>query len=266
MNDFLGVLKDYAITYGPKFLLALLTLIIGMWLIAKLVHWVRRSMEMKEVDPSLIPFLQGLLSALLKVLLLISVASMVGIETTSFIAILGAAGLAVGLALQGSLANFAGGVLILILKPFRIGDYISGAGHSGTVDRIHIFYTYLRTPQNQIITIPNGNLSNDAIINYSAEEDRRLDQTYSISYSDDIDKAREVLQRLIQEDERIKEDPPPEILVDALGDSSVDLKIRVWSTIDVFWPLHWDMQEKVKKAFDAEGISIPFPQLDVHQR
>jgi small conductance mechanosensitive channel len=168
--------------------------------------------------------------------------------------------------LQGSLANFAGGVLILILKPFRVGDYISGAGHSGTVDQIQIFYTYLRTPQNQIITVPNGNLSNDPIINYTAEHARRLDQTYSIAYSDDIDKARGILLRLIEEDERISKEPAPEVLVDNLGDNSVDLKIRVWSNIDVFWPLHWDMQEKVKKAFDEEGITIPFPQLDVHQR
>lgn len=265
MERFTEILKGYAIEYGPKLLLAILALVLGLWLIRRVVNGLGRLMERRDVDPSLRPFLRGLIGVLFKVLLLISVASMVGIETTSFIAILGAAGLAVGLALQGSLANFAGGVLILMLKPFRVGDYISGGGHSGTVDHIHIFYTYLRTPQNQIITVPNGSLSNDAIINYTAENARRLDQVYSIAYSDDIDKAREILHRLIKADERIAEDPPPEVLVDSLGDSSVDLKIRVWSTIDVFWPLHWDMQEKVKKAFDEEGISIPFPQLDVHQ-
>ncbi len=266
MEVILDKLEHYALTYGPKVLLAILTLILGLWAIALFTRWVGRLMEKRELDVSLRPFLKSMLGTLLKVLLFISVASMLGIETTSFIAVLGAFGLAVGLALQGSLANFAGGVLILILKPFQVGDYISGGGHSGTVDRIQIFYTYLRTPQNQIITIPNGSLSNSAIVNYSAENMRRLDQVYSISYSDDIDKAREILHRLIKADERIHQDPPPEVLVDGLNDSSVDLKIRVWSTIDVFWPLHWDMQEKVKKSFDAEGISIPFPQLDVHQR
>lgn len=266
MDRILELLEHYALTYGPKLLLALLALVLGLWAIALFTRWIGRMMEKRELDPSLRPFLKSLIGTLLKVLLFISVVSMLGVETTSFIAVLGAFGLAVGLALQGSLANFAGGVLILILKPFRVGDYISGAGHSGTVDRIQIFYTYLRTPQNQMISIPNGDLSNSPVVNYTAENMRRLDQVYSISYSDDIDKARSILHRLIEADERIHQDPPPEVLVDGLNDSSVDLKIRVWSTIDVFWPLHWDMQEKVKKAFDAEGVSIPFPQLDVHQR
>ena len=266
MDAFLEILKDYAIRYGPKLILALFTLIAGLWLVGKLARSAGRLMEKKEVDPSLRPFLKGLLGALLKLLLFISIASMVGIETTSFIAVLSAFALAIGLALQGSLANFAGGVLILMLKPFRVGDYISGAGHSGTVDLIHIFYTHLRTPQNQIVTIPNGNLSNNPIINYTSQNARRLDQTYSISYSDDIDRVREILLRSIDEDARVLGDPPPEVLVESLGDDSVELKFRFWSTIDVFWPLHWDMQEKVKKAFDEEGITIPFPQMDVHQR
>lgn len=266
MESFLDVLKGYAIQYGPKLLLTLIFLILGLWLVGRISRWSGRLMEKKEVDPSLRPFLEGMLGALLKVLLFISIASMLGIETTSFIAVLGAFALAIGLALQGSLANFAGGVLILMLKPFRVGDYISGAGHSGTVDQINIFYTHLRTPQNQIITIPNGNLSNEPIINYTSEHARRLDQTYSISYSDDIDQARAILLRLIEEDERIAKDPPPEVLVEGLNDHSVDIRIRVWSNIDLFWGLHWDMQERVKKAFDAEGITIPFPQLDVHRK
>ncbi len=266
MDSFLDVLKAYAVQYGPKLLLTLITLIVGLWLVGRITRWSGRLMKKKEVAPSLRPFLEAMLGALLKVLLFISVASMLGIETTSFIAVLGAFALAIGLALQGSLANFAGGVLILMLKPFRVGDYISGAGHSGTVDQINIFYTHLRTPQNQMITVPNGNLSNEPVTNYTSENTRRLDQTYSIGYTDNIDRAREILHRLIQEDVRIHSDPPPEVLLDALGDSSVDLKIRVWSTIDVFWPLHWDMQERVKKAFDAEGITIPFHQLDVHKK
>lgn len=265
MEFYLDLLKGYAIQYGPKLLLTLITLLVGFWLVVRVTKWVGRIMEKKEIDPSLRPFLEGMLGALLKVLLFICVASMVGVETTSFIAVLGAFALAVGLALQGSLSNFAGGVMILMLKPFRVGDYIYGAGYTGTVDKIHIFYTHLRTPQNQIVTIPNAELSNDPIINYTSEYARRLDHTYSISYADDIDKARGILLRLIEEDERIVEDPPPVVLVDDLDDNGVELKIMAWSNNDVFWPLHWDMQEKVKKAFDAEGITIPYPQLDVHQ-
>ncbi len=197
-------------------------------------------------------------------MLLISVASMIGIETTSFIAVVGAAGLAIGLALQGSLANFAGGVLILIFKPFKVGDTIEAEGHLGSVSEIQILYTVLNTFDNKRIVIPNGSLSNATLINVSVYDKRRCDMTFGIGYDDDIDKAKKVLQRLFEEDERSLTDPAPRICVGGLGDNSVDLMFRPWVATDDLWPYYWDMQEKVKKAFDEEGISIPYPQRDVH--
>ena len=189
---------------------------------------------------------------------------MIGIETTSFIAVVGAAGLAIGLALQGSLANFAGGVLILIFKPFKVGDTIEAEGHLGSVSEIQILYTVLNTFDNKRIVIPNGSLSNATLINVSVYDKRRCDMTFGIGYDDDIDKAKKVLQRLFEEDERSLTDPAPRICVGGLGDNSVDLMFRPWVATDDLWPYYWDMQEKVKKAFDEEGISIPYPQRDVH--
>ncbi|NQY18393.1 mechanosensitive ion channel family protein, partial [Alteromonas sp.] len=200
----------------------------------------------------------------LKVMLLISVASMIGIETTSFIAVVGAAGLAIGLALQGSLANFAGGVLILIFKPFRVGDTIEAEGYLGSVAEIQILYTVLNTFDNRRVVIPNGNLSNATLTNVSVYDKRRCDMTFGIGYDDDIDKAKKILQRLFEEDERSLTEPAPRICVGGLGDNSVDLMFRPWVGTDDLWPYYWDMQEKVKKAFDEEGISIPYPQRDVH--
>ena len=189
---------------------------------------------------------------------------MIGIETTSFIAVVGAAGLAIGLALQGSLANFAGGVLILIFKPFRVGDTIEAEGYLGSVAEIQILYTVLNTFDNRRVVIPNGNLSNATLTNVSVYDKRRCDMTFGIGYDDDIDKAKKILQRLFEEDERSLTEPAPRICVGGLGDNSVDLMFRPWVGTDDLWPYYWDMQEKVKKAFDEEGISIPYPQRDVH--
>ena len=259
-------LVDQAITlvmaYAPKVVLAIITLIVGMWLINRFVRLLDSKLGKK--DPTLNTFLCGLLSAILKVLLLISVASMVGIATTSFIAIIGAAGLAIGLALQGSLGNFAGGVLILIFKPFKVGDVIEAQGYLGSVVEISILYTIVNTFDNRRIIIPNGDLSNSSLTNLSAYPTRRCDMSFGIGYGDDIDKAKATIKRLIEEDERSLKDPEPMIVVGGLGDSSVDLTVRVWTKYADLWPFYWDMQERVKKAFDAEGISIPFPQRDVH--
>ncbi|MBU2953187.1 mechanosensitive ion channel family protein [Marinobacter sp. F3R08] len=249
-------------TYAPKVVLAIVTLIVGLWLINRLVGVLDSKLGKK--DPTLNKFLCGLVSAILKILLLISVASMVGIATTSFIAIIGAAGLAVGLALQGSLANFAGGVLILIFKPFKVGDVIEAQGYLGSVREISILYTLIDTFDNRRIIIPNGQLANASLTNMSIYDTRRCDMSFGIGYGDDIDKAKAVCKRLIEEDERAMKDPEPLIVVGALGESSVDLTVRVWTKAGDLWPFYWDMQEKVKKAFDAEGISIPFPQRDVH--
>ncbi|MBJ6136596.1 mechanosensitive ion channel family protein [Marinobacter litoralis] len=248
--------------YAPKVLLAIITLIIGLWVINRFVTILDNKLGKK--DPTLNKFLCALIGAILKILLLISVASMVGIATTSFVAIIGAAGLAVGLALQGSLANFAGGVLILIFKPFKVGDVIEAQGFMGSVREISILYTIVDTFDNRRIVIPNGDLSNSSLTNMSVYETRRCDMTFGIGYDDDIDKAKAICKRLIEEDERALKDPEPLIVVGGLGDSSVDLKVRAWTNSADLWPFYWDMQERVKKAFDAEGISIPFPQRDVH--
>jgi small conductance mechanosensitive channel len=261
-SELMNQAMSLVMTYAPKVVLAIVTLIVGMWLINRFVGVLDNKLGKK--DPTLNKFLCGLIGAILKILLLISVASMVGIATTSFIAIIGAAGLAVGLALQGSLANFAGGVLILIFKPFKVGDVIDAQGYLGSVREISILYTIVDTFDNRRIVIPNGQLANASLTNLSAYETRRCDMSFGIGYGDDIDKAKAVCKRLIEEDERALKDPEPLIVVGALGESSVDLTVRAWTKSADLWPFYWDMHEKVKKAFDAEGISIPFPQRDVH--
>jgi small conductance mechanosensitive channel len=254
----------YVATYAPKLVLAIITLIIGLWVIGALKRVLVRSMEKKEVDSSLRGFLSAMFSVILKVLLIISVISMVGIETTSFIAILGAAGLAVGLALQGSLANFAGGVLILILRPFKVGDYIESMGHAGSVTNIQVFHTEMKTPDNKTIILPNGPVANGDIVNYSTEATRRIDFSFGIGYSDDISKAKEILNKIIAADDRVLKDPAPFVAVGELADSSVNITTRVWCKKELYWDIYFEMFEKVKSEFDANGISIPFPQTDVH--
>lgn len=256
--------SDMIIEYGASLALAIVVLIIGLWLIKRIVSGVRKAMDKRNVDPSLKPFLTSIIGALLKIMLVISVAGMVGVEMTSFVAVLGAAGLAVGLALQGSLSNFAGGVLILLLKPFKVGDFIEANGFSGTVREIQIFYTYVTTTQNQEVVIPNGDLSNNAIKNYSYHETRRIDMTFGIGYSDDIDKAKGILRSIVENDSRILKDKGVDVFVEALADSSVNFHVRCWSSNGDFWDIYNNMNEKVKKAFDADGVSIPFPQRDVH--
>jgi len=257
-------LIDLAIQYGPKLLLAIVVLIVGLWIVKLLVKATNKAMERSGVEASLRKFLSTLFRVLLKVLLLISVATMLGIETTSFVAILGAAGLAVGLALQGGLANFAGGVLILIFKPFKVGDFIDAQGHAGVVSEITVFTTVLKTPDNKTIIIPNGALSNGSMVNYSTEEKRRIDMVFGIGYGDDISKAKQILRRIVDEDERVLKDPAPQIVVAELADSSVNFNFRVWCAGSDYWSIYFDMNEKVKLEFDKEGISIPFPQRDVH--
>jgi small conductance mechanosensitive channel len=249
-------------TYAPKLVLAIITLVVGLWLINRFVGVLDKKIGAK--DPTLNKFLCGLTSAVMKVMLLISVASMIGIATTSFIAVIGAAGLAIGLALQGSLANFAGGVLILIFKPFKVGDTIEAQGFHGAVTEIQILYTVVDTFDNRRIVIPNGSLSNATLVNVSIYKNRRCDMTFGIHYDDDIDKAKAILQRLFEEDERSLKDPEPRICVGSLGDNSVNLMFRPWVATDDLWPYYWDMHEKVKKAFDKEGITIPYPQRDMH--
>ncbi|MCB0701973.1 MAG: mechanosensitive ion channel [Candidatus Kapaibacterium sp.] len=243
---------------------ALLALIVGFWVVGRVTKIIEKILESKDVDVSLQKFLTRLVNIGLKVLVLISVAGLVGIPTTSFVAVIGAAGLAVGLALQGSLANFAGGVLILFLKPFKVGDFIEGAGHTGTVEEISIFYTHLKTPKNQAIVIPNAQLSNNSIVNYSTKPIRRLDIVFGIDYSDDIDLAKDVLKNIISSDSRVLDDPPFLIAVDTLGDNAVNIVTKSWCKNEDYWDLNYEFMEKVKKEFDANGISFPFPQQDIH--
>jgi small conductance mechanosensitive channel len=255
---------ELIMVYGPKLILAIIVLFLGLWIIKLLIKMMSKSLERSKVELSLQKFFMSLVSVLLKILLFVSVASMVGIATTSFVAIIGAAGLAVGLALQGSLANFAGGVLILLFKPFKVGDAVETQGYLGKVHEIHIFNTILKTFDNKTIIIPNGAISGGSITNFSTEPRRRVDMSFGIGYGDDIKKAKSVLQKLTAEDDRILKEPAPQVALSELGDSSVNFVVRVWCNSADYWNIFFDMQEKVKLTFDQEGISIPFPQRDVH--
>ncbi len=257
-------ISDFIYSYGPNVIGAILVLIIGLWVIKLLMGGFRRMTRKQDMDPSLQGFLRSIISITLKILLFISVMSMVGIAATSFIAIIGAAGLAVGLALQGTLQNFAGGVMILLFKPYQVGNFIEGAGHMGTVKEIKIFTTILNTPDNKLIIIPNAQLSNSSLTNFSAMETRRVDFTFGIGYGDDYDKAKKVLLDLINADERIMKDPEPFIALSELADSSVNIVVRVWAAGADYWGIFFDMNEKVYKTFTSEGLNIPFPQMDVH--
>ncbi len=253
--------------YTPKFISAIVVFIIGWLAIGFFIRGLRRFFDRVNLDEALESFIMSLASAGLKIILLVIVATMFGVQTTSLVALMGAAGLAVGLALQGSLSNFAGGVLILFFKPFKIGDYIEAQGVGGTVKNIQIFNTVLTTPDNKTIVLPNGNLANDVITNYTEQRFRRLDLVFGIGYGDDIKLAKKVLEEVVVGDERVvtkNKDHAPQIVVGNLGESSVDIWCRVWVKTDDYWDLKFDKLEAVKEAFDAKGISIPFPQRDVH--
>lgn len=267
INNIKSISSDYFeqfLAFLPDLLGALVWLVIGWWLIKLIIGSIKKFFNKRGHDPALTKFLLNLANGTLLVLLLISVVSMLGIETTSFIAILGAAGLAIGLALQGSLSNFAGGVLILMLKPFKLGDWIEVNGISGSVKDISMFYTKLNTFGNQLAIIPNGELSNDNIINYSAEDKRRDAITIGISYESNIKLAKDTLMALLQEQENILEDPAPAVVVTELADSSVNLSVRFWAKNEFYWDCHWYTIEEAKTRLEAAGISIPFPQRDVH--
>lgn len=253
------------VEWGSAILMALIALIIGFWLVGKITGLVKRSLAKRDIDPSLQGFLSGLVNILLKAAVFISVASMVGIKTTSFVAILGAAGLAIGLALQGSLSNFAGGVLLLLFKPFKIGDLIEAQGHFGVVKDINVFVTTLISPDSKTIIIPNGPLANNSITNLSEIGHIRVDLVAGIGYSEDIKKAREVIMKVMQDDPMVLEDPAPSVNVLELADSSVNLAIRPYTTADEYWDVYFGITEKVKIALDEAGIEIPFPQRVMHQ-
>lgn len=264
MDKYIDKGIEMIMEYGPKVLLAIVLLIVGLWVIKNVVKKMGNMLQSRDVDPSLVPFLRGIIGAILKVMLVISVVGILGVETTSFIAVLGAAGLAVGMALSGTLQNFAGGVIILVIKPFKVGDFIDAQGYTGTVKEIQIFNTILKTPDNKTVIIPNGGLSTSAMVNFSTEDTRRVDMVFGIGYPDDVDQAKAVLKRLLEEDERVLKEPAPSVVVNELAGSSVNFNVRPWVKAGDYWGVYWDMQEKVKKTFDAENISIPYPQMDVH--
>lgn len=263
-EEILETIKEIILTYGPKLIGAIVVFIVGLWVVKILTKSFGKILDKRNVDVSLKPFLKSIIGVLLKVMLVISVLGMLGIEMTSFIAILGAAGLAIGMALSGTLQNFAGGVMILIFKPYKVGDYITAQGESGTVKEIQIFNTILTTPDNVTIIIPNGQLSNSSMKNYSTQELRRVDWKIGIGYGDDADKAKQVLRTMVEADERVLKDPAVFIALSELGDSSVNFAVRAWVQASDYWAVFFDINEKVYKTFDDEGLNIPFPQMDVH--
>jgi small conductance mechanosensitive channel len=258
------MMGDLAVQFGTKLIVAIIVLIIGLWIIKRILKLFDLAMSKKKVEITLHQFMLSIVGILLKAILVIIFASMVGVETTSLIAVLGAAGLAIGLALQGSLSNFAGGILILFFKPFKAGDVIDAQGYVGVVQEIQIFNTILLTLDNQRVIIPNGLLSNGCVKNLFVEPTRRVDLTFGISYGDDIKKAKAVLQSVVDADERILKTPGVDIFVSAHADSSINLLVRPWTNSENYWPVYFGVMEEVKLAFDRENITIPFPQRDVH--
>ncbi|MDD9901062.1 MAG: mechanosensitive ion channel [Alphaproteobacteria bacterium] len=259
-----AVLGEYISIYGLKILGALAIFLVGKWVVGLGVRFVQRLMEKAGVDKTLRSFGGNILHALGLAVVILAVLGQVGVQTASLVAVLGAAGLAVGLALQGSLSNFAAGVMIILFRPFRVGDYIEAASVAGSVHDLSIFTTTLTTPDNKTVIVPNANITSSNIINYSAQERRRVDLVFGIGYGDDIKKAKEILTRLVKEDPRVLAEPEPVIAVAELGDSSVNFWVRPWVKTSDFWPFKFEIVEKVKLAFDAEGVTIPFPQRDVH--
>ena len=253
-----------ATVFAPRLVLALVFLIIGLFLITRVGRLIDSIVKKKGLDPSLSSFLGGMLTWSLRLMLLVSVASMIGIVTTSFVAVLGAAGLAVGLALQGSLANFAGGVLIMIFKPFKTGDFIIANGEQGTVKKIDIFATILTKLDNRRIILPNGPLAGGTIVNVTAEETRRVDLTIGISYNDDIQKTLGILIDMCQAHPKVLKDPTPFAGVTDYGDSSINLTIRSWVKQADYWEVFYELNKILKPTLDAEGVTIPFPQRDIH--
>ncbi|HET8803194.1 MAG TPA: mechanosensitive ion channel domain-containing protein [Aequorivita sp.] len=266
VNIYIEKYGQKLIDFLPNLIGSILMLLIGLWIIKIINGFIKKFFDKKEYDPTLENFIASLISWGLKIVLFVLVITQLGVESASLVAIIGAAGLAIGLALQGSLANFAGGVLILLIKPFRVGDWISAQGVEGTVKEISIFNTKINTFGNQLAIVPNGKLSNDNIINYTVEGIRRENITFGIGYGDDIKLAKEILLNLVTEQESVLklEDKMPMVAVAELGDSSVNLTLRYWATNDDFWELRWLILEEGKARLEAAGITIPFPQRDVH--
>ncbi|MDO3384609.1 mechanosensitive ion channel [Gilvimarinus sp. SDUM040013] len=258
------ILHDYIIPWGINIGTALLIFIIGKIVVKILVGLIGKLLRRTQLDNILVEFIQAIANALLLIFVIIAALDQLGVDTTSLIALIGAAGLAIGLALQGSLQNFAAGFLLLVFRPFTAGHYIEAGGTAGVVKTIGIFTTTLNSPDNKEIIVPNGAIYSGNIINYSALPTRRVDLVFGIGYGDDIKKAKEIMESVVAADERILAEPAPQIAVSELADSSVNFVVRPWVDSADFWPVKFDLTEKIKLAFDENGISIPFPQMDVH--
>lgn len=264
LDVFLAKMIDLGISVGSKILLAIVVFLVGRWIVRRLNKLLAKILEKRHVEASLSTFVKSLVNITLTLLLIIVVIGVLGIETSSFIALFASAGVAIGMALSGTLQNFAGGVMILLFKPFKVGDTIEAQGQSGTVREIQIFNTILATPDNKIIIIPNGGLSTGLMKNYSREATRRVDWEFGIAYGDDYTKARAVIARLLNADGRVLKDPAYFIALTSLGESSVNIVVRAWVNAGDYWGVYFDMNEKVYKTFAEENLNIPFPQLDVH--
>lgn len=255
---------DAVASYGMKVLFAIIILVVGLWLAKKVKGLFKTALEKKEIDAILVGFLSSLLYGALVVFVVIAAISKLGVQTTSFIAVVGAAGLAVGLALQGSLSNFASGVLLIIFKPFVAGNFIKAGGEAGTVVEVGILTTEMKTPDNVKIIMPNSQIMGGSITNFSGHDTRRVDMTIGVGYGDDLNKAKELIEGLLASDERVLKEPEPQVAVANLGDSSVDFVVRPWVNASDYWGYKFDFTKAVKEKFDAEGVSIPFPQRDIH--
>ncbi len=264
MEETLQKVYDLLMLYGVKVIAAVAIFVIGRWVAKGFRSVTKRLMDKRNVDPTITGFVGNLTYMALLVFVIIAALGQLGIQTTSFIAILGAAGLAVGLALQGSLSNFAAGFLMIIFKPFKVGDYIEAGGTAGTVETIQIFTTTLKTPDNKTVIVPNSGVTGGNIVNWTMKGTRRADMVFGIGYDDDIDKAKQIIADVLGKDDRILKDPPMLIAVSELADSSVNFVVRPWVAIENYWGVYFDAMENIKKAFDAAGVSIPYPQQDVH--
>ena len=260
------IIKTYVIPLGIKIIISVIVLIVGRWLIKLIKNALTKMMTRRNADPTLNSFLMSLVSVLLTFFLILAIIGILGINTTSLVALLASAGLAIGMALSGTLQNFAGGVMIMLFRPFKVGDFISAQGYEGFVSEIQIFSTFLKTTDNKVVILPNGALSTGTMTVFSKLETRRVDWTFSISYGDDYDKAKAVLKRLCDEDKRILKSPTPFIELLKLNNSSVDLTVRAWVNSADYWGVYFSMNERVYKTFAKEGLNIPFPQMDVHMK
>ena len=264
LNEWLQLAIEFSATYGIKIILAIVLFFIGKRIASWLSKMTKNALTKGRMDPTLVSFVGNIVNALLLAAVVIAVLDVVGIQTTSLVAVIGAAGLAIGLALQGSLANFASGVMLIIFRPFRQGDFITAGGESGIVEEVTLFTTSMRTPDNKAIIIPNAAITSGSITNFSAKPTRRVDLVYGVSYSDDLKKVKEVIWDVLNADERILKDPAPTVGLLELADSSVNFAVRPWVNASDYWGVYFDLNEAIKLRFDKEGISIPFPQHDVH--